>query len=286
MRLPICVLLILAGCAARPPRTAVPFPPEQVPTYAAAYGEAQACSADLKMQVRRTDADNLNFSIILWISADDHLRASLSKLGKPFLNLLITPDGAFRATLALDDVAIDSDLDQLAAAAQAIDAERADRGQGRIAEQQLNLLEDLRLLLDEIKRGPVPQAPHYTTSSRALDGFECTMRNGQIAVFRMSFQGRGTIVTDKTIYAADHTELATITYRSYDRLDGVLRPQRLELQIPEDTNEYHIGLKAIDVVPAISRSRLELTIPAHFEILDARPFIEFLIADDDDSETR
>jgi len=269
----ISVCLLLVACGSQ--RDFAGSNPEAMPQVIASMGVAQACTADLVVQIKRPDADSLTFTVNLWVDSHNRFRLHLTKLGKAFLSGRIDPDGSLKAMLVLDRVAVTTDLDQLAVSAKELDAER---GGGSLAEQQLNLLTDLRLLIDEIKSGPVPQAVSYSLSPVHNGAIVCTMAGDLQAHFTID-DGRNPEVDHKWLYREDGSLLADIEYDNYKHLGTARRPTRIQIDLPRDDNTYRVRVRRFDAVPGIGSDRMQVAIPDDYQELEPKAFLDAMIGE-------
>ncbi|MFW5829679.1 MAG: hypothetical protein ACOCXA_05410, partial [Planctomycetota bacterium] len=187
----VSILVLCIGCGGRQHPDGLPLAPAELPRVIAAMGRAEALSMDLKMTVIQPD-DALVFTISAWVDTDDDLRLYMTKFATPFLSTTIANQGALRAILIQDDLAIDTDIDALFAAAQAVEAEQgpADaQAPEPVSGQEgsgidIDLLQELRLLIAEFKAGPIPICPEYSPSERHAGAYRCQMPDGNSADFR------------------------------------------------------------------------------------------------------
>lgn len=220
-----CLLaaLLLCGCGSARPQPA-----------AHAFGAARAVAASLLVQVVPEQGDAEVFTLRLWSTADRAIRVRVQKLDVAVLDALVRPDGAYEALLVRERVAT--------------------AGRLGAADDPL-LLRDLRLLLSELRDGPVPAgaAPDGDGAWDDPTGWRARLQAGADGLPALKTLHDGAV------------EMRRLAYRRWQDYDGLRRPSQVELRVHGDPATVRVRVKGLDDPGAISAERMALAIPADAE---------------------
>lgn len=221
------LILILAGCA-EPPR---PNGPDAV-GLRARLGSADVISASLLVQLTPAKGEGELFTLRLWRAGDGAVRLRAQKLDVDFLDALVRPDGAYEAVLPRERVATSGTLG---------------------SPDDPPLLNDLQLLLSDLRDGPLPRAAVPAGDARRLAWNEAERTveldlatDGLPSAKRISIGG--TVQRD-------------VAYARWQAYEGLTRPSQVRLRIPGDDGVTAIRLKSLDTPPVISAERMALRVP-------------------------
>ena len=224
MRAAVLLCLLLTACG-----SGRADPPPDAGALRARLVSAEVVVASLLLQTQPAAGEGETFSLRLWAAADGQVRVRAQKLDGDFLEALIRADGAYEAWLPREKVATSGRLD---------------------AADVPMLLGDLRLLLAELRHGPLPPGvvpgPGWTWSA---DGREVALTLGVDG-----------LPTAKTLGRAGAEELA-LAYAQWKDFDGLLRPVSVRLHQLASGDRLAIRLKSFDTPPVISAERMALRVP-------------------------
>lgn len=225
------LILLVAGCV-DPPR---PVGPDAA-ALRARLGSADVLSASLLVQLTPATGDGELFTLRLWRAGDGAVRVRAQKLDVDFLDALVRPDGAYEAVLPRERVATSGKLGA--------------------ADDPL-LLRDLKLLLSDLRDGPLPRTAAPGGEARRLlwseDGWAAELdlaADGLPSAKRLSVDG------------AVQREVAYARWQAYE---GLTRPSQVRLRIPGDDGVTAIRLRSLDLPPVISAERMALRVPDGIE---------------------
>jgi hypothetical protein len=235
MRAIVLLCLLLTACG-----SGRADPPPDAAGLRARLVSAEVVVASLLLQTRPAVGEGETFSLRLWAAADGRVRVRAQKLDVDFLEALIRADGAYEAWLPREQVATSGRLD---------------------AADALPLLADLRLLLAELRHGPLPPGvvpgPGWTWSA---DGREVALTLGVDG-----------LPTAKSLGRAGTEELA-LGYAQWKHFDGLLRPVSVTLRQIASGDTVAIRLKSLDDPPVISAERMALRVPDGVERVEPAEF--------------
>ncbi len=216
------------------------------------YGAANAVTFDCIMLVKPEEGDSITFKISAWVDAENNIAIRMSKLGFQFLHGHFAADGSFTARLIRNKSWIQSTLTEM----------DATLIKEHNLKQSSGLFTGLSLLCNEIKRGPLPYAPHYThiegrSYSCSLNTHTETHADDQTAIFTVADDGQS--LTSKRLFNIRNEELLHLQYKRTREMDGLMRPKSLSFSIPNDNSTYKISVKKFRTVPQINPSRYNVS---------------------------
>lgn len=234
----VALALILAGCA-EPPRPAGP----DVVGLRARLGSAEVISASLLVQLTPAKGEGELFTLRLWRAGDGAVRLRAQKLDVDFLDALVRPDGAYEACLPRERVAT----------------------AGRLGSpDDPPLLSDLRLLLSDLRDGPLPRSAAPTGDVRRLawnDGdWTAELDLAADGLPSAKRLGTGGVVQRE------------VTYARWQAYEGLTRPSQVRLRVPGDDGVTAIRLRSLDTPPVISPERMALRVPDGVERVEPAAF--------------
>lgn len=216
--------LLLGACSATP----------RPQTVGQAFGGAATVVASLLVQIVPEQGDAEVFTLRLWSPADRSIRVRVQKLDVAILDALVRPDGAYEALLVRERTAT--------------------AGRLGAADDPL-LLRDLRLLMSELRDGPVPAGvvPDAEGSWDDPVGWRAQVELGQDALPALKVLREG------------RTEMRRLAYRRWQDFETLRRPSQVELRVHGDPATIRVRVKSLDDPGAISPERMALVIPAEAE---------------------
>jgi hypothetical protein len=229
----LCLLLSACGSGRADP-------PPDAAALRARLGSAEVIAASLLLQTQPAQGDGETFTLRLWAAADGQVRVRAQKLDVDFLEALIRADGAYEAWLPREKAATSGRLDDA---------------------QVPLLLADLRLLLAELRHGPLPPGvvpgPGWTWSA-----------DGRDLALGLDHDG---LPSTKTLNRAGAVELE-LAYAQWKDFDGLLRPVSVRLHQVASGDRLAIRLKSLDTPPVISAERMTLRVPEAAERVEPAAF--------------
>lgn len=195
-------------------------------------GAAEVVAASLLVQLTPRQGEGELFTLRLWRDADGAVRVRAQKLDVDFLDALVRSDGAYEAVLVREGLATAGSLD-------AADAPP--------------LLSDLRLLLAELRDGPLPR-----DAVPAGDARLWRWREGERSV-ELDLDRDG-LPSAKRLNAGG-TVVRELAYARWQDFEGLRRPSQVRLTVPGG-DAMSVRLKSLDAPPRISAERMALHVPA------------------------
>lgn len=228
----LCALiLVLAGCADGPR----PGGPDAA-ALRAQLGSADVISASLLVQFTPATGEGELFTLRLWRTGDGAVRLRAQKLDVDFLDALVRPDGGYEAVLPRERVATTGQLG---------------------SPDDPPLLSDLRLLLSDLRDGPLPRTAVPTGETRRL-----AWNDGDwTAELDLAADG---LPSAKRLSAGGMVQ-REVTYARWQSYEGLTRPSQVRLRMPGDDGVTAIRLKSLDTPPVISPERMALRVPEGIE---------------------
>ena len=232
------LILILAGCADGPR----PDGPDLV-GLRARLGSADVISASLLVQLTPAKGEGELFTLRLWRAVDGAVRLRAQKLDVDFLDALVRPDGGYEAVLPRERVATTGTLG---------------------SPDDPPLLNDLRLLLSDLRDGPLPRSAAPTGEVRRLAWKE----GDWTAELDLAADG---LPSAKRLSIGGAVQ-REVTYARWQAYEGLFRPSQVRLRIPGDDGVTAIRLKSLDTPPVISPERMALRVPEGVERVEPAVF--------------
>jgi hypothetical protein len=232
------LILILAGCVEGPR----PDGPDLV-GLRARLGSADVISASLLVQLTPAKGEGELFTLRLWRAGDGAVRLRAQKLDVDFLDALVRPDGAYEAVLPRERVATTGKLG---------------------SPDDPPLLNDLQLLLSDLRDGPLPRTAVPTGEARRL-----AWKDGDWSA-ELDLAADG-LPSAKRL-SAGGTVQRDVTYARWQAYEGLTRPSQVRLRIPGDDGVTAIRLKSLDTPPVISAERMALRVPDGVERVEPAVF--------------
>jgi hypothetical protein len=267
-------LFALVACSPSRPVEADPIDnaPATARKLASHYGEAKACTIDLRIIAQPEGGSSLSFNLVGWLNFDGRVRISCTKAGVEFMEALIQSDGSFRALLTREKRVVRGSLQQLAAAIKKHDA----RG-GEIFARLRTFTRDLRF-------GPIAEGNRWRVeeewvedakgASHKVPRLVADIDGGLTAAHEIADnQVKTRIISDRS------GEIYRLNYRNERLFDGLPRPSKTNLILPDDGSRYLIRLRALDRVPSISRTSLALNTPSGWQQMSIDDFLALLVAE-------
>jgi hypothetical protein len=243
MRLLIGVLILLVAACGHGVR---PDAGMDVQALRQRLGAAQTVVASLLVQIVPEDGEAEMFTVRLWSTADRAIRLRVLKLDVTILDARVRPDGAYEALLVREHVTTSGMLGS--------------------ADDPL-LLRDLRLLIDELRYGPIPSDAVVTAGPSGLTWPDAT---GWQAGLELAADG----FPSAKVLSADGVEMRRLAYQRWRSFDALTRPAQVTLQANGDAAVVRIRVKSLDDPGAITAERMALTIPDDAERVDPTAFTE------------
>jgi len=248
------ITIAFAICACNDQRVTAPHAetPPATPTLvdqARTFHHSAPCiAAALLVKVKPEGRDSLTFTINIWATADGRVRLQGSKVGFSGFEALTQADGQF-VVLAGDEACRD-DLEAAFA-------------------NELGPNAQLARLVEELTLGPVPGAETLTVADRTLSGTDPATAQA----VTVELAPDSTMAIRKIWRVADGRELMRLEYSRYKAFEALQRPSLLRVVIADHPGEFLIRVQSIDVLPAVSDSRMTLAPAATAKPL---PFADFL----------
>lgn len=236
IRAAVCAVLVLcvAGCGGG-------VRPASPPAGAAAdalrqrLGTAQTVVASLLVQIVPDQGETELFTLRLWSTTDRAIRLRVLKLDVAILDALVQPDGAYQAVLVRERVATSGRLG---------------------APDDPQLLRDLRLLMDELRHGPIPVG--VLVADGAWTWADPTGWQARLGM------GPDGLPASKLLFDGE-TEMRRLAYQRWQAYEGLQRPSQVELRAHGDPSTIRIRVKNLDDPGTISAERMALNVPAEAE---------------------
>ncbi len=229
-------LLALVGCADGPR----PSGPDAA-GLRARLGSTDVLAASLLVQLTPAQGEGELFTLRLWCAGDGDVRLRAQKLDVNFLDALVHADGAYEAVLVREHVATTGRLG---------------------APDDPPLLCDLRVLLGELRDGPLPRSAVPAGDARTWTW----TADGWITELDLGADG----LPNAKHLSADGQAPREMTYARWQNYDGLTRPSQVRLMIDGDTTA--IRLKSLDTPPVISAERMALRVPDDIERVEPSEF--------------
>lgn len=234
------LLLIVAGCGAgtRPQ----PVAGAAADALRQRLGSAGTVVASLLVQIVPEQGETELFTLRLWSTADSTIRLRVQKLDVAVIDALVRPDGAYEALLVRERVAT----------------------AGRLGgADDPRLLRDLRLLMDELRHGPLPAAvavaePGWTWADPT--GWQARLELGPDRL------PSAKVLLDGAV------EVRRLAYQRWQAYEGLTRPSQVELHALGDPSTIRVRIKSLDDPGLISPERMALAVPADVERVDPAEF--------------
>lgn len=231
--LTLLLVLCVAGCGS-PVRPSTPAGAD-ADALRQRLGMAQTVVASLLVQVVPDQGETELFTLRLWSTADQAIRLRVLKLDVSILDALVQPDGAYEAVLVRERVVTSGRLG---------------------APDDPQLLRDLRLLMDELRHGPIPAGVLV-----ADGGWTWPDPTGWQARLSMGPDGLpgGKVLLD------GETEMRRLTYQRWQAYEGLTRPSQVELRAVGDPSTIRVRVKSLDDPGSITAERMALSVPVDVE---------------------
>ncbi len=234
----IVVCFMLCACCGTTVRPAVPDTKALVQR----LGQARIVTASLLVRMQPAQGDSELFTLRVWAAADGSVRLRAQKLDVDFLEALVRPDGAYQALLVRERIATSGTLGG--------------------ADDPV-VLRDLRLLLSELRYGPLPPAVVVAGDATGWTWRDPLGWDAQLTV------GSDGLPTAKRLLEAG-VEVRGLTYARWQAFEELQRPSQVTLRADGDTTT--IRIKSLDTPPEISAERMALRIPDGVEQVDPAEF--------------
>jgi len=231
-----CVLL--CACTG----TAVRLTTPDAKALAQRLGQARIVTASLLVRIQPAQGDSELFTLRLWAAADGAVRLRAQKLDVDFLEALVRPDGGYQAVLVRERLATSGTLG---------------------GADDPALLRDLRLLLGELRYGPLPPAVAVAGDAAGWSWRDPLGWDAQLTI------GSDGLPTSKRLLDAG-VEVRALTYRRWQAFEELQRPSQVTLNADGDTTT--IRIKSLDTPPEISAERMALRMPDGVEQVDPTAF--------------
>ena len=238
----LLVLLIMAVLCAGCPDSR-PNPPTPEPLR---LGHADTVVASLLIRTEPVQGEGEQFTLRLWSTADGAVRLRAQKLDVDVLDALVRADGAYDALLVRERVAT----------------------AGRLggADDPL-LLRDLRLMMSELRDGPLPRGAVATGTAQQLTWPDALGWQAELDL------GPDGLPTAKRLRAGE-VVVRTIAYARWQTNDGLTRASQVRLHGAAEDGVLAIRVKSLDTPPVISPERMALRIPDDVERVDPVEFTQ------------
>ena len=205
------------------------------------HGRAETITCELLIRMKPANGDALTFQIFLWCPADGRIRLKASKLDVDFCEALVQPDGSFTAVLVRSHEVVRGNIKDISV----LDAQGRPLGPPFLAY--------LALLVAEAKTGPIPDSGITAVGERSIQAKDATSG----LTVGVDLNADNTAAT-KRFYDAPGKESLRFDYSRYQQFDGLRRPAKLTVTVPNDPSEYGVKVRGIDVVPSIDPVRMKL----------------------------
>jgi hypothetical protein len=266
MRLAIVALiaLALAACGTRPagPVGADADHPKgdaaasaQAGDIIRAVGQTPAAVAEATVRIKPPEQDAERFQLWLWCAVDGRVRILATFKDVEFCSALLRADGTYEAWLPRAKLASRGKLD-----------DDADPRRG-------GLLAALRLAAAEIREGPLPTATDYR--SGPTPATLLFAETGGLSAQATVDAGERTVLA-KRLFAADGSELATVTYQRWKEFDELRRATVAGLAFPGDPTEVGVIVRKVESVGDISEDRMRFALPDGAPVVPLREFLAHL----------
>ncbi len=241
--LPPLVILVLgllfAGCVG-PVRPAGPRADE----LSRRLGRSPVVVASLLIRVEPEQGEGELFSLRLWATADGAVRLRAKQFDVDFLDALVRADGAYEAVLVREGVATAGKLG----------------GDG-----DPPLLRDLRLLMAELRDGPLPPGVEVNGTATRLDWRDPLGWDGELDL------GADGLPVAKRLLAGG-VSARSLSYGPWQAFEGLTRAGQVRLRVADVPGLTVIRIKSLDSPPTISDERMALRIPDGVERVEPAEF--------------
>ncbi len=234
----VALALVLAGCADGPR----PDGPDAV-GLRARLGSVDVISASLLVQLTPAKGEGELFTLRLWRAGDGAVRLRAQKLDVDFLDALVRPDGGYEAVLPRERVATTGKLG---------------------SPDDPPLLSDLRLLLSDLRDGPLPRNATPDGDARRLAWSD----GDWTAELDLAADG---LPSAKRLSAGGAVQ-REVAYARWQAYEGLTRPSQVRLRFPGDDGVTAIRLRSLDTPPVISPERMALRVPDGVERVEPAEF--------------
>lgn len=224
-----------------------------------AHGRADTVTCDLLVRAKPADGDAITFQIFLWCPADGRIRLKASKLDVDFCEALVQADGSFTAILVRSREVVRGNLKDV----RVLDAQGRPLGPP--------FLGYLALLVAEAKTGPIPDQGVTAVHERRIEAKDPT--SGLAVGVELNADDTAAA---KRFYDAPGKESLRFDYSRYQAFDGLRRPAKLQVTVPNDPSEYGVRVREIDVVPAIDQERMRLEVSQGLREIKLMEFLDRL----------
>jgi hypothetical protein len=198
-------------------------------------GMAQTVVASLLVQIVPDQGDIELFTLRLWSTADQAIRLRVLKLDVAILDALVQPDGTYEAVLVRERVATRGTLG---------------------APDDPQLLRDLRLLMDELRHGPIPAG--VLVADGAWTWADPTGWQAQLSMGPDGLPGSKVLLDGET-------EMRHLVYQRWQTYEGLQRPSQVELRAFGDPSTIRMRVKHLDDPGTVSAERMALSVPVDAE---------------------
>ncbi len=207
-------------------------------------GLADTIAASLLIRIQPAQGDGELFTLRLWADVTGTVRLRAQKLDVDVLDAVVQADGSYRALLVREHVATAGTLG---------------------GPDDPALLDDVRMLLDELRYGPVPAAVVVTGGA---DTWSWRDPSGAEVVLGLAPDG---LPTSKRLSTAGAI-LRSLDYARWQAFDELQRPSQVTLRSAGDGDVTTIRIKSLDTPPAISAERMALRLPEGTAQVDVAEF--------------
>lgn len=205
------------------------------------HGRAETITCELLIRMKPVNGDAVTFQIFLWCPADGRIRLRASKLDVDFCEALVQADGSFTAVLVRSREVVRGNVKDISV----LDAQGRPLGPPFLAY--------LPLLVAEAKTGPIPDSGVTAVHERRIEAKDAT---SGLAV-GVDLNADNTAAS-KHFYDAPGKESLRFDYSRYQEFDGLRRPAKLQVTVPNDPSEYGVKVRGIGVVGSIDPVRMKL----------------------------
>lgn len=234
---------LLVGCGV--PRTDPAPAPDAAPALRQRLGPVAVFAAALLVRVQPAQGASETFTLRLWADVDGAVRLRAQKLDIDFLDARVDAAGAYAAVLVRERVATS----------------------GRLGgADDPPLLSELRLLLSELRHGPLP--PEAAVAAGADGAWRWADPLGWQAEMRLAGDG---LPAAKTL-ADGAGEAWRLDYARWRAFEGLLRPEQVGLASERAGVRLTIRLRSLEPLPGISAERMRLEVPADAEAVSPGEF--------------